>query len=181
MFHLQYFGKTDYRFWWVILLQGTKWLTSNVASPTNVQIFLWALQKNVAFSKLGRSWYMTPKSGWSLTFIFVFWRLNSIQNCLFSYLGQNYFFLHGHWATHSAYISCSVCQTEEKNRGSLGWYIYSSSREDISIKRVELLPDAVKVSWSCQGRYSSKIYGFWQNKQVFHRNRAVKKTIQPLF
>lgn len=42
-----------------------------------------------------------PTSAWSLILVPAPWRLDSLQNCLFSSLGQNYCFLHGQPATYS--------------------------------------------------------------------------------
>lgn len=46
LLHLQYFGKTDYRLWWMILLQGTKWLTFNMLDPQTQRCF-WGHFKTV--------------------------------------------------------------------------------------------------------------------------------------
>lgn len=93
-----------------------------------------------------------PTTAWSLILIPSPCRLDSLQNCLLSSLGQNYCFFHSQAATHCG--SPFGCQTHEKSRGSFRWYIYFLSRlGDISLKRAELFADTAKVSWNCQDRH----------------------------
>lgn len=117
-----------------------------------------------------------PTSAWSLNLIPSPCRLDYLQNCLFSLLGQNYHFLYGQPATHSR--SPFGCQTQDKSRGSFRWYIYFLSRlGNISFKRAELFPDTAKVSWNCQGRHFKKLYGFSQEKETFSAGAGQSKSL----
>lgn len=122
-----------------------------------------------------------PTTAWSLNLIPAPCRLDFLQSCLLSSLGQNYHFFHGQPATHSG--SPFGCQTQEKSRASFRWYIYFLPRlGDISFKRAELFADTAKVSWDCQGRHLKKLYGFWQEKQKFSVGTGQSKTLfRPYF
>lgn len=177
---LQYFGQIDYRLWWEILLCGTKHLTFNRVQPTNPQMFLWALQRNVAFSKLGRPQHVATNI--SMVFDSGSCSLETGFPPELPVFLIRTELLFSPWPTsHILRIFSFGCQTEEKSRGSYRRYIYSLSRRDISIKRAELFPDTVKVSWSCQGRCSFKKYGFWQNKQKFSMGTEQPKRLFSLY